>query len=284
MAPSRGTTSLHSSLKTGRALVTLQLVSRLITFTLNQALVRLASPEVFGTAAIQFDLVYSTVLFLSREGIRNALLRQTEGEAKEEQVRALSNIPLLLGVPVAGAITSLYLWSSDRATVSQSDFYPAFALYVASALIEISSEPFYIRAMREREMRTRIRAEGGMAIVKAAITFCCLAAGMMPLLAFGTGQFFGSVWLVSAWVRRHGPSGWIWASTQGYVVGAVEEAHCRPRWDGPTVSLAMANTQQSVVKHVLTEADRIAVGRLCPLSEQGGYAIAMNYGESGLGE
>jgi oligosaccharide translocation protein RFT1 len=36
--------------------------------------------------------------------------------------------------------------------------------------------------------------------------------------------------------------------------------------------------RQSVVKHVLTEADRIAVGIICPLEDQGGYAIAMNYG------
>lgn len=45
------------------------------------------------------------------------------------------------------------------------------------------------------------------------------------------------------------------------------------------VSLAVANTRQSVVKHLLTEADRIAVGRISPLEDQGGYAVAMNYGE-----
>lgn len=42
----------------------------------------------------------------------------------------------------------------------------------------------------------------------------------------------------------------------------------------------MANTRQSVIKHLLTEADRIAVGRISPLSDQGGYAVAMNYGTS----
>lgn len=52
-----------------------------------------------------------------------------------------------------------------------------------------------------------------------------------------------------------------------------------PRFDPSSTSLAIANTRQSVVKHLLTEADRIAVGRISPLREQGGYAIAMNYGE-----
>lgn len=40
----------------------------------------------------------------------------------------------------------------------------------------------------------------------------------------------------------------------------------------------MANTRQSVIKHVLTEGDRIVVGRISPLGDQGGYAIAINYG------
>jgi hypothetical protein len=52
-------------------------------------------------------------------------------------------------------------------------------------------------------------------------------------------------------------------------------------FDPQLLALAMANTIQSVVKHLLTEADRIAVGRICPLDEQGGYAVAMNYGGCG---
>jgi oligosaccharide translocation protein RFT1 len=54
------------------------------------------------------------------------------------------------------------------------------------------------------------------------------------------------------------------------------------RFDPQTLSLAIANTRQSVIKHGLTEADRIAVGRISPLRDQGGYAVAMNYGESSL--
>jgi oligosaccharide translocation protein RFT1 len=42
----------------------------------------------------------------------------------------------------------------------------------------------------------------------------------------------------------------------------------------------MANTRQSVIKHVLTEGDRIVVGKISPLGDQGGYAIAINYGSS----
>jgi oligosaccharide translocation protein RFT1 len=48
---------------------------KLLTFGMNQVIVRHSSPEVFGIAAVQLELLLSTLLFLSREGIRLALLR-----------------------------------------------------------------------------------------------------------------------------------------------------------------------------------------------------------------
>ena len=37
-------------------------------------------------------------------------------------------------------------------------------------------------------------------------------------------------------------------------------------------------TGQSVVKHFLKEGDKFLVSRLSPLADQGGYAVASNYG------
>ena len=37
-------------------------------------------------------------------------------------------------------------------------------------------------------------------------------------------------------------------------------------------------TGQSVIKHFLTEGDKFLVSRLSPLEDQGGYAVASNYG------
>lgn len=50
--------------------------------------------------------------------------------------------------------------------------------------------------------------------------------------------------------------------------------------DAETKRLAVVGLGQSVVKHLLTEGDRIVVGRISPLGDQGGYAIAINYGRS----
>ena len=50
-------------------------------------------------------------------------------------------------------------------------------------------------------------------------------------------------------------------------------------FDKPLLQLSIAMTAQSVVKHFLTEGDKFVVSRMSPLSDQGGYAIASNYGK-----
>ena len=50
-------------------------VLQLTFVSINLGLVRLASPRVYGTVAVQFELLVSTILFLSRKGIGNGLLR-----------------------------------------------------------------------------------------------------------------------------------------------------------------------------------------------------------------
>jgi oligosaccharide translocation protein RFT1 len=45
------------------------------------------------------------------------------------------------------------------------------------------------------------------------------------------------------------------------------------------LKLTLSMTIQSVFKHVLTEGDKFMVSRVSALEDQGGYALANNYGE-----
>ena len=92
----------NAALKSVSSLMGLQLFSRLISFALNQALVRLATPDVYGTVSIQLELLLNTILFLSREGFRNALLRADVTISQVDASLLVSNIALLpvyLGSP-----------------------------------------------------------------------------------------------------------------------------------------------------------------------------------------
>lgn len=59
-----------SAASSALSLVGLQLSSRLVTFALNQVLVRLTSAEAFGTVAIQLDFLLNTVRATARRAGR----------------------------------------------------------------------------------------------------------------------------------------------------------------------------------------------------------------------
>lgn len=229
-----GSGSIGTALSTGKSLVLLQLLSRLLTFVLNQSLVRLAPPEVFGTAAIQFDLIYTTILFLSREGIRNALLRSSssddqkntnsnaatitkdvDGSSSSNSTTSLATLPFKLGLGVSGLAVGAYLYYSTGSTTHQPDFLLALGMYVIAALVELGVEPLYIRTLSSSppKLGVRVQAEGGMAIVKAVVTFGWLFLNpQRALLGFALGQLVGDGWLAGRYVWEYG----LGALSQGY--------------------------------------------------------------------
>jgi oligosaccharide translocation protein RFT1 len=149
---------LNASLSSAYSLMGLQLFSRLFTFLLNQALFRMSSPQAFGTAAIQFELVLNTILFLSREGVRNTLLRAysrpddpttapSKGTSSFSSVDTsnIALLPLLFGFPLAIATTQLYRHFASANTRSQPNFDRAVSIYALSAILELLSEPMHNR-------------------------------------------------------------------------------------------------------------------------------------------
>lgn len=178
------------------SLVGLQLFSRAFTFILNQALVRIASPEVFGTATIQFELLLSTILFLSREGVRNTLLRSKKaglsgGNPPSRQLFTnVSLIPILLGAPLSLCAAFAYCTLSSSDTRAQSHFDSAVGIYAVAAFFELLSEPLYARAQNELRLDVRVRAEGAAVVCKALVSVSALmyAGKGWSLVAFAAGQ------------------------------------------------------------------------------------------------
>jgi oligosaccharide translocation protein RFT1 len=178
------------------SLVFLQVSSRAFTFILNQALVRLATPQTFGTATVQFELLLSTTLFLSREGVRTALLRQqkttpsSSSTSSPNLVHNISLLPAYVGVPIAVALAVLYSATSAAVVRTQSHFHLSVSVYALAAAIELAAEPLYIRAQNELRMDVRVRAEGAAVFLKTLVTFFGLAfaSSEWALVAFAAGQ------------------------------------------------------------------------------------------------
>ena len=298
----------QSSLANASSLVLLQLFSRAFTFGLNQALVRLATPQTFGTAAIQFELLLSTILFLSREGVRNALLRSSlKNKNKDSNLALVENIsliPVFLGIPVAGLTALVYVQSASTTTASQPHFHLSVAIYALAAIFELLSEPLYIRAQNELKLNIRVRAEGAAVVSKAIISFLVLAfaSGEWALVAFSFGQAAYGLSLLMVFLGVYkGEISYVPKRVQTklhdkYVSSLHSIFHHLTRhktnhnqnstatsyFDAELLGLSVAMGGQSVIKHFLTEGDKFLVSRLSPLEDQGGYAVASNYGAFNL--
>ncbi|KAI0668325.1 Rft-1-domain-containing protein [Trametes maxima] len=284
MANKKPSSLLSATLASGSSLVLLQLFSRALTFVLNQALVRLVSPQVFGTTSIQFELLLSTILFLSREGVRNALLRASQ-DAQQPSDRAVTHrlvtnvslLPVLLGIPTALLSAFVYLGASSVTTSSQPHFRTSVILYALAALFELLSEPLYIRTQNELRFHVRVRAEGTAVMLKTICTFLVLVGTSedWALVAFALGQVaYGLTMLASLLIACRDNLDFLPKR-----VTVTKHEHAESLLFEPVLlKLSVAMTGQSVVKHFLTEGDKFLVSRLSPLADQGGYAVAANYG------
>lgn len=139
------TSLLNASFSSLSSLISLQLFSRLFTFILNQALFRIVSPKTFGTAAIQFELLLSTILFISREGVRNALLRARPSDEGRIARANLALLPSILGIPLAIIAAVGYSQIAEYETRIQPGFELSIGIYALAAVVELLSEPMHTR-------------------------------------------------------------------------------------------------------------------------------------------
>ncbi|KAL1674780.1 Rft protein-domain-containing protein [Schizophyllum commune] len=295
-----------SPLSTTSHLVFLQLFTRLLTFAMNRTLLRLASTAAYGTASIQFELLISTILFLAREGVRGALLRSnTESETTSKNKTTsdstvlsrpplLSYLPLAWGIPLAVGTAAFYAlsWAGPE-TRAQPFFQEAVAIYALAALIELAAEPMHNATMVSLRTQVRVRAEGLAIAFKTMATLAVLlygervtGDGQLALLAFAAGQLTYASTLVGVYAAHYGIS-WLVPDFRcveflfvNSTLSNCESSQLRQSSSANTsqTRLALAMTGQSFVKHVLTECDKLILAWVAPLTDQGGYAVAVNYG------
>ena len=70
-----GSASVGSVARGFTSLLASSVTSRLVSFVLNLFIARRLTPEAYGLSAIQFHLITTTILLLSREGVRRGCLR-----------------------------------------------------------------------------------------------------------------------------------------------------------------------------------------------------------------
>lgn len=315
MAESTKAAAGNAASSSASTLILLQISSRLLTFVLNQLLVRLVSPGIFGLANIQLELLISTILFLSRDAFRTILIRSepntnpvprkpTQARTRRGTTNAIHNISLLpipIGFTLTVAACTAYVRYISPAGMRQlATFHASIALYALGALSELLFEPLVIRAVRLGHPTWRVKAEGVAVLVKILSTIAIILAlprwttsaapfflqtyvkdeRSTALLAFGVGQASYSIVtllvLLAMFFRQYGVRETLDLYTPRPEISPSDGG--KVWFDRPTLSLCTTMAQQGILKHCLTEADKFAVAKYATLEDQGGYALASNYG------
>lgn len=307
--------SSSTFIRTGLSLVLLQLLSRLLTFSLNQALLRFISPEALGTASIQLEVLLNTVLFLSRENVRGALsrlqlefstFRDSQLTTRYQQIVNCCFLPLPIGFILSTLLFAIYILSVGESTSAQAHFKLSLFIYYLSSLCELASEPAYLYHLLNAQTSDRVKVEGKAVLLKTITTLSIIIFGSRTgkdwaLLGFSIGQLvYGASLAIGLWRNRkktqHVSTKQIsfcpkWLLTQSESDSKLQTSssnsdtkiksneHLKDHPLGTTnFTLICALTQQSVLKQFLTEGDKMLIGRICPIAHQGAYALALNYG------
>ncbi|KAJ1454472.1 Rft protein-domain-containing protein [Pelagophyceae sp. CCMP2097] len=247
-------------------------LQKVVGVVLNQAAAGLASTETLGVASVRMELALSTVLFVSREGFRLALVRTTVvHDASKPMDRSLvktSWIPALAGMVLAVLVGVIGV---PRVPAAQRG-REALALYCAAAAVESLSEPLHTLALAQLVVAPRAAAEPAAALARGlTLVYLLRTRAELEAAAFGAAQLVFAVVL-----------GLVRAACWCGAVGFARAAELAPRpSDGIDSALAGVGAgfaAHSVLKHLLTEADRVVLTFAATAADAGVYAVVSNYG------
>lgn len=208
-----------------------------------------------GRAAIKLDLLYVTILFISREGFRLSMTRN---------IKSSNWNVAWLSIPTTTIATTLALsWHLNQSEAMDRDSLFAGILYCLAAWVEGLAEPAVLFCLRSMNVTKKVKAEGFATFIKTITTVLALKQLLpeWPVLAFGIAQIAHSIFY------------------SAYLLVTTRLPF--PRWgdfDVDTCYMTGVFTLQAFFKHLLTEGDRILLTALSGSYDQGIYAMGLAYG------
>nr|XP_023908635.1 oligosaccharide translocation protein RFT1-like [Quercus suber]POF15614.1 oligosaccharide translocation protein rft1 [Quercus suber] len=267
-----------ASAKGATFLILLQIGSRAVTFALNQLLLRFLSPQLLGVA-VQLELYLISTLYFSRESLRIATQRKSDGGV--QAAVNLSYLAIIAGIPLGAAFAQMYLGTN----------YPdvpylvaALRIHELTALIELFSEPAFVAVQQNMLYKTRAAAEASAVVVKTFVSAGLVIwshrqdfdLGVLPLAA---GEFAYSATLTVVYLvqtvsvaKQHK------FSLLPTLIKSSSNEYLLSLFSKPLLSLTASLYLQTGIKWLLTEGDKFLIAALSTIEEQGMYALSANYG------
>jgi len=176
-------------------LIALQIISRLFTFVLNILMVTSVDTNVLGVYSVQYQLLSSTILFLSRESIRRSCSRIDISSSKKnfQSVVNTSWIIIPLGIILSIGFENFFLINTENEIKGIENYHSGLRLFTLGALIELASEPLYILYQNLLLFKIRTFVEGFALFIKTITTYYFVVIFNDGLKGFGYSQLLYSI-------------------------------------------------------------------------------------------
>eukprot|EP00667_Euglena_gracilis_P008381 EG_transcript_8489 len=192
-------------------LFSLNLFSKILTFTFNTAIIRQIHPEAKGLERT-FDAVVNMALFLQREAVRNALQRQkpltrdllNDPKQRLAQLITLGWLMVPWGLVCTLLVSTLHTYSTMGEQYQDvGSLRLPLLLYAAAVLVEVAAEPAYLLTQNLLLFDVRVVLEGSALLAKTVFTWGMLRFVLSPALSarntlvlFGVAQCLHSLVLL----------------------------------------------------------------------------------------
>ncbi|XP_017574741.1 protein RFT1 homolog [Pygocentrus nattereri] len=268
--------------------VLLQVMFRLLTFFLNAFTLRFVSKELIGVVNVRLMLLYTTLVFLSREAFRRACL-SGEGEGRNwRQVINLLWLTLPLGCLWGALLVCVWWWllkAPDPEAVPH--YVPAVGFFCLAALMELLAEPLWVLAHAHMLVRLKVVAESLAMIAKCLVTVVMVvSAPDWGLYIFSAAQCVYAGFLLLCYIIYFLQFlGSEEAKKKSFPLDHVSQLlptrlNGQPLINWKLATLTWSFFKQSFLKQILTEGERYVMTFLNVLNfgDQGVYDIVNNLG------
>lgn len=290
----------------GASFLILSLIfTKVITFVMNQMLVRYVSPLLMGVSAY-YEFILNTILFLSRECGRVAVQRasnngkvgsKNRADVKTRTLQSVMNfgfIALMLGGCFSAiALCLIYRSSVYRETIAVLPLGRLSLLLTGMlVLCELAFEPLYAVNQFELDLQERSLYEGLATLLKCLFTFTGTVGSKMIgrlgkdldgdiILAFSSGRLAYSLcllFLYRHYYARKRLSNPEISRTELRPVKLVGKNGVLYYFDRDILSLWKGLFLLMIFKQLLTEGDKLVISYYFTVEEQGMYSVVSNYG------
>jgi len=278
-------------------LFSLNLFSKLLTFTFNTAIIRRMPPEAKGLER-SFEAVVLMALFLQREAARTALQRQkplTRDPVHDPKQRLAQLIMLgwamvPWGVLCTAFASVLHMYNtSGEQYEAVGSLHGPLALYAAAVVLETAAEPAYLLTQNLLLYDVRVVLEGAALLFKTVFTYVALrfflptdVSVVSTLVVFGVAQCLHSAVLLV------GYNGYFLVFRPGArEVGTLVDGPAKllphrvrgcPWIDFERFQATYELWVESLFRCVLQEGEKWVLMICVALGEQGAYTVVANLG------